>query len=551
MYRLFFLMILCKLAAFERPFCIVIPSYNNQEWIEQNLDSVFDQKYQNYRVIYIADAPTDETEVLVRDYVKMRNQEHRFTLISNVERQGVLACMCQAIFLCDKEEIIVDLDGNDWLAHDEVLLELNKIYADPDVWMTYGQFLRYPGFLVGFASEVPEEVIEENKFRSFGGAVTHLKTFYAGLFQEIEKKDFLFEGKFIQKAADLAYTIPILEMAGDHIRFVSDVLYIYNHSYPVHDHKVSNQLEEKMDRFIRSKESYFPLDFLPTKKILPVYTQIQDLCHPTLHDYRFIQDFLSYGHREKIELLADMEPRMRNLKIIGETPGEFPRSGKISVHSSPDEKENCILVYSTFNDRYPNGLERLVSLIENSDFKGHVLYRLGGWPNAEDGALALSHVPYAFKVSFFKEAEKLGYKRVLWLDAAVVPLVSLNQIFEMMSEKGAFVMSNGLMIGPYTNAEALAFFGLNLRSAFQIPSCSAGLFGVDLTNPVGKKIIDWWYRAAWDKDAYFSARSDQNVLSVILYQLGISNFIPLDRMPHSLSDIRPDSLFWLDREFVH
>lgn len=551
MIRLLILIFFCQLAAFERPFCIVIPSYNNKDWFEQNLDTIFEQKYHNYRVIYVADAPTDGTETLVAKYVKERNQEHRFTLLINRERQGILACMCQAIFSCDKEEIIVDLDGNDWLAHDEVLAELNKIYADPDVWMTYGQFLRYPGLLEGFASKVPTEIIEENRFRSFGGAVTHLKTFYAGLFQEIEKKDFLFEGKFIQKAADLAYTIPILEMAGHHTRFIPNVLYIYNHSYPLHDHKVSNALEEKMDRFIRGKEPYFPLDSLPTKKLLPIYAQIEDLCHPTLHDYSFIQDFLSYGHREKIELLADMEPRMRNLKIIGDHPAEFPRSGKIAVNCSSDEKGDCLLLYSTFNDRYPKGLERLVKLIENSDFKGHILYRLGGWPNVEEGSLALSHVPYAFKVSFFKEAERLGYKRALWLDTAVVPLVSLNSIFEMMADQGAFVMSNGRMIGTHANEEALVFFGINSTTAYQIPSCSAGLFGVDFTNPVGRKIIDWWHRAAYDKDAFFSARSDQNALSVVLYQLGITNFIGLDRMPHSPHDIRSDSLFWLDREFVH
>ena len=112
-------------------------------------------------------------------------------------------------------------------------------------------------------------------------------------------------------------------------------------------------------------------------------------------------------------------------------------------------------------------------------------------------------------------------------------------------------MSNGVMVGPYTHPEALVFFGQNHPSTYQIPSCSAGLFGVDFEKTLGNKIIDWWHRAAFDKDAFFSARSDQNALSIILNQFGVSDFISLDRMPHSFDEIKSDSLFWLDREFVH
>lgn len=128
----------------ENRFVIVIPSHNNKDWYQKNLDSVFNQRFQNYRVIYISDGSTDDTENLVEDYVKQKNQEGRFTLIKNLERHGVLSCMCRAIFTCDKDEIVVDLDGNDWFAHDRVLTTLNKVYSDPDVWMTYGQFMYFP-----------------------------------------------------------------------------------------------------------------------------------------------------------------------------------------------------------------------------------------------------------------------------------------------------------------------------------------------------------------------------------------------------------------------
>jgi glycosyltransferase involved in cell wall biosynthesis len=243
----------------EKSFAIVIPSYNNSKWYEQNLDSVFFQKYQNYRVIYIADGPTDGTGELVEKYIEMNYPEKQFTLIKNEFKKGPLACLYQGISSCKKEEIVIDLDGNDWLAHDYVLLHLNAIYADPDVWMTYGQFTFYPEYREGFASQIPKDVMDNNSFRSWIGVSTFPRTFYAALFQAIPKEDLIYEGNFIAKAFDLAYSIPMMEMAAKHIRFVPSILYIYNATWPRNDHKASNEWEEKMDRFVRSKNGYNPL----------------------------------------------------------------------------------------------------------------------------------------------------------------------------------------------------------------------------------------------------------------------------------------------------
>lgn len=539
----------------EKPFVVVIPAHNDSNWYQQNLDSVFNQKYENYRIIYIADAPTDNTDRLVAEYIAQNNQEKRVTLLTNKERRGLLACMCQAIFSCSKEEIVVDLEGRDFLAHDDVLSHLNATYADPDVWMTYGQFKYYPSFSQGFASPIPSDIIEANSFRSLKGHVTHPRTFYAALFQEIEKKDFLSDGSFYSKAGDLSYLIPMLEMAGAHSRFIPDVLYIFNYSFPSNLDRQSSDLEVEMDQKIRRKTPYAPLPELPliaTSLPASIYRQIQDITHPTLGDYRFIQNYLRNGKRDNLDRLGNMQEGLKAMKLIGPSSEEVPMTGSVHLNCSVADRENCILLYSTFNRNYPNGLKRLLQRIIDSDYKGHVLYRLGGWPDEDGGSLVLSHVPYAFKPSFFKQAQRMGFKRILWLDTSVVPLVSLNQIFAMIEEKGYFVMGNSHKIGPFMNAEAAAYFGLTLSQTQEIPSCSAGLFGLDLTHPSSQLLLDMWYKAAFDKDAFFSLRSDQNALSILLYQMNMTDFTDLSRMPHAEIDepIKPDSLFYLDRLFV-
>lgn len=507
----------------ELPFVVVIPSYNNKNWYQTNLDSVFNQKYQNYRVIYVADAPTDGTADLVEEYVKSKNQQHRFTLIRTKEYNGPLACTCQAAFLCDKNEIIVDLDGNDWLAHPDVLSYLNKVYSDPSVWMTYGQFTYWPDLTPGFAKEIPLEILQENNFRSLRGVVTDLKTFYAGLFQAIEKQDFFWAGNFIPKAGNLAYVIPILEMSQYHTKLITDVLYFYNKTSPVNENKLSNKLETNLDQFIRNKKKYFPVAQLPIQEeIPPVYQQITNIYEPTQADYQLIQDFLATGKRNRLERLHNLQETAKEFKIIGSHPDEIPFSEVIPVNCDLSDKENCIIIYAAFNKNQPQHLKRLLAQIAQSNFKGHILYHLGGWPNIKGGSLTLAHVPSAHRVSSFMEAKNRGYKRALWLDPETLTIPEFSPIFGSIQEKGYFAINQKETLGNSMNIQTAAFFGLSLRQTSHIPLCSTSAVGIDFSHDTGKRIIDWWLRAALDKDAFYTRRTDQGALSIIFYKLGIA-----------------------------
>ena len=284
-----------------------------------------------------------------------------------------------------------------------------------------------------------------------------------------------------------------------------------------------------------------------------LYAQIKDLNHPTHDDYRLIQQYLATGRRDDISALKDYnyEYVSRTFKIIGDEKDALPLYESIPVNCPDSDRENCVLIYASFNRNYPKGLQRLANCIRESDFKGHVLFRVGGWPDTEGGSLRLAHVPYAFKPCFFKEAQRLGYKRVLWLDTSIIPLVSLNDIFKMIEEKGCFVIGNTHMVGPYINESAAQYFGMSRDDTYKIPSCSSGIFGIDFTNEKGAKIIDQWYKAAESKDAFFSPRPDQTALSVILYQAGITDFTSIEKLPHGREEIKPDSLLLLDRLYVH
>ena len=54
----------------KNKFKIIIPSFNNENWIEYNVASIINQTYQNYDVLYIDDASSDETFNNVNSIVK-------------------------------------------------------------------------------------------------------------------------------------------------------------------------------------------------------------------------------------------------------------------------------------------------------------------------------------------------------------------------------------------------------------------------------------------------------------------------------------------------
>jgi len=251
----------------QKQFVFVVPSYKNKEWYKRHLDSIFSQTYDHYRVIYIDDASLDGTGMRVKEYCQKKGQAHRVEVIINEQNRGALANIFKAVGSCSPHEIIVNLDGDDWLAHREVLAQLSQAYADPEVWLTYGQFIYYPSYKPGFGEEIPSDVIEQNIFRSSSQGTTALRTFYAGLFHQIEKEDLMYKGDFFRAGYDLVIMFPMLEMAGRHSRFIPEISYVYNIHTPINDHKVNADEQADVDHYLRQKEKYRPLLHYAQKKL--------------------------------------------------------------------------------------------------------------------------------------------------------------------------------------------------------------------------------------------------------------------------------------------
>lgn len=250
----------------EKNMVVIIPSYNNKDWYEQNLKSVLSQNYSNFSVIYTDDCSSDGTGQLVKQYLIDNDLEHKVRLVCNEDRRGPLYNIYTMVHACDSEAIILALDGDDWFPDDNVLLRINNEYSSKDIWMTYGQFQYSSSGDRGWAEPPKKVVIMNNSFRQSQIIPTHLRTFYAWLFKQIKLEDLLYMGKMYPMAGDCAMMFPIIEMAGKHHKFISDIMYVYNDQNSISEHFRSRQLQMHLAQNVKERKRYAPLHVKPVQK---------------------------------------------------------------------------------------------------------------------------------------------------------------------------------------------------------------------------------------------------------------------------------------------
>jgi len=223
-------------------FVITIPTYNAEKYIRRSILSALNQNYDNYEIIVVDDASSDKTWQLLYDTIYDHPRKNIVRVCKkNRNRIGVLANHYQMAGYCNDDEIIVNLDGDDELAHPNVLNVLSSVYDSADVWMTYGSFAydyesRNPDPNAdprGIAAPFPTDRHD----RTYFFVCSHLRSYKKWLFSKIKLEDLRYNGDFYQLAMDHALMFPMIEMSGpSHAKYIHDILYLYNAVNTLNEH---------------------------------------------------------------------------------------------------------------------------------------------------------------------------------------------------------------------------------------------------------------------------------------------------------------------------
>jgi glycosyltransferase involved in cell wall biosynthesis len=235
---------------------VVIPSYNNAKWYEKNLLSVVGQDYSNFQILYTDDLSTDGTPDLVEEFIKKHNVQN-IKLIRNTERVGAMKNLYDMIHSCQDMEIIITLDGDDFLAHENVLKRVSKEYDENEqLIMSWGSYQDWPGMTMGCAKPIAQHIIDNNLYRKSPWCFSHLRSFRAGAFRQIPEDDFKHDNKWMKAGWDLPIMWGLAERSNGNIKYIPDILYYYNNQNELSDFRINLSEQQNIERIVRARRVY-------------------------------------------------------------------------------------------------------------------------------------------------------------------------------------------------------------------------------------------------------------------------------------------------------
>lgn len=242
-------------------FIIITTCYNVAKWLPINIEITKAQSYKNFICLLVNDKSTDDTSKIIFNHI---GQDSRFQYTHNTNNGSQSkAYMWGLDFLenhnmIEDEDVIVEVDGDDWLSSVFVLEYLNNIYQDRNILMTYGQYQLYPSGYVG--GHYNMRLTSTHNCRQQPFPYSHLKTYKYSLLKKINRQDLIDPNtnEYYSAAWDHVLCMPMVEMAGaSRIHRCDDILYVLNRSDELQNEGKSRVEHQKsVEQCIRSKKPY-------------------------------------------------------------------------------------------------------------------------------------------------------------------------------------------------------------------------------------------------------------------------------------------------------
>lgn len=183
------------------------------------IESVKSQTYPYHRHHYIGADMKTAAEAVVYAGPRTSVEHSPRTVVENVYRYW------RAL---RDSDVVVWLDGDDWLAHNYVLEHLAKVYREKDPWLTYGSFRFEPPCQIEFPHFGTRYPFVDLARRDVWRA-SHLKTFRSGLVKLVLEESLRRpDGSWTEYCTDRVFMLPMLEMARERYEVISEVLSVYN-----------------------------------------------------------------------------------------------------------------------------------------------------------------------------------------------------------------------------------------------------------------------------------------------------------------------------------
>lgn len=204
---------------YNTKFCFITSSYNQSQFIYENINSILLQDYETYRIIYVNDASTDNSLDILNEIIETHH-EIDIQLITNKKRLGPAYSRFIGCQYTNDDEICVFLDGDDTLYSKDVLRIISEVYQNPNIHATFGSIYGRPWQLKH------RQLYTRSSSRIF---FPHLRTAKAYFCKKVPKSYLIDEGgNWFMFCTDVALFMAIIELIDYNYAFIRNPLVIYN-----------------------------------------------------------------------------------------------------------------------------------------------------------------------------------------------------------------------------------------------------------------------------------------------------------------------------------
>ena len=244
----------------QKKIVVISPFYNAGHFIENCINSVAAQIYDNYEHILIDDCSTDGSYVALNTIENLPESiRHKFKLIKNTKNRGAVHNHIRTIRELSDDAIVILLDGDDWLANrPDIFHHYNYIHDNYD--FTYGSCWSVVDNIPLVSQPYPSRVKDQKSYRehlfNWYAPYTHLRTFKAKLIKNEPDSTFMNEeGEWFRAGGDLATFYRAIENCdSNRVYCETDIVYNYNDAHPNNDYKINGEEQTKTAKSIVRKE---------------------------------------------------------------------------------------------------------------------------------------------------------------------------------------------------------------------------------------------------------------------------------------------------------
>lgn len=171
-------------------------------------------------------------------------------------------------------------------------------------------------------------------------------------------------------------------------------------------------------------------------ELFEIQKKIEEKQEPIINLIKDLYPNQEPSYNISLDLLTNRCTKGAFQKLIDIEKDIYPSKVLYKIGNGGDKK-NCFVCCTPLSNNRDEKSRNIHQSLEKVGFNGYFYLFNGGFPNPTGEEMRYATVPYCFKIFMMLEAKKLGFEKVIWLDAACYAVNNPQRLFDILDTDDA------------------------------------------------------------------------------------------------------------------